>query len=155
MLLMQKMIQLEKFPHRDSAPRQTDIGMRLQRFDVELLAIPFRVSFTWVRVIGTALLHGSRHLAEQIDDVVQSYQVSVLVVAYFPVFLVSYFNAIWNRSGFCEVNQPATRMLSIVKEQQWTANYLVRLEEFRMFQSRANGFEALHVPWLVARKGFD
>lgn len=74
--------------------------------------------FTRVRVVGTARLHGSRHLAEQIDDVVESYQVSILVVANLPVFLVSYLNAIWNRSGFSKINQPAAGMLSIVKEQQ-------------------------------------
>lgn len=50
------------------------VGMRLQLLRRaardESFEFPLAASFTRVRVVGTALLHGTRHLAEQIDDII-------------------------------------------------------------------------------------
>lgn len=80
-------------------------------------------------VIGVLLLHLLRHGREELNYVVQSNQVTVLVIAHLPVVLVVDRDAVGQRIGFGEVDQPAAGVSAVVQEQQGTSDNFVRLKE--------------------------
>lgn len=70
------------------------------------------------------------------------------MIAHLPVVLVVDRDAVGQRIGFGKIDQPAAGMSAVVQEQQGTSDDFMRLEELRVLQSRADGFEALNVTWL-------
>lgn len=77
---------------------------------------------------------------ENVDYVVQANKISILVIANIPCIAMCDLHSLGTLICFGEINQPHTRVISVVNKKQGTSNDLVVFKKFRMLERGTNRF---------------